>query len=513
MKASPYSRIDNIKSKKDDYMKIKKFLLLILILPLLMLVGCTDADVIKTSKKVNTYTMDIVYNENHSITVQEKLEYKNNTDTTLDNLQMHLYPRSFRQGAKSSVVSSLNYSKCYYKGPSYGDMNIEYVAVNGIEQEKNIVGNDEDILQVDFTDTLKPDNKVSIEINFTVSLPNINHRFGYGEDTINIANFYPIACIYEDGKFNISSYHHNGDPFYSEVANYHITLHTPSKYRVASTGNVSVTNTEDETDTYKINALAVRDFAIVLSDKFEVVSGKVNNTNVNYYYYKNQYPSECLKASIQSVETFNKLFGKYPYDVLNVLETNFVHGGMEYPNLVYISDAVDVQSDYINVIVHEIAHQWWYGLVGNNEYNYGWLDEGLTEYSTLLFYEENSEYGVDSKELIKNNTNSFATFVEVYKKVFGDANTTMNRNLDEYNNESEYVYIAYVKGMLLFDSLREVMGKDKFIKALQQYYKDNVFKNVTPDNLINSMEKSSRMDLRDFFDSWMNGKVQIIQMN
>ncbi len=478
-----------------------------------MLVGCTDASITKASKNANTYTMDITYNEDHSINVEQKLEYKNRTDNKLDNIQMHLYPRSFRQGAKSSVVSSLNYSKCYYKGPSYGDVDIEYVATDDDEQEVNITGNDEDILCINLETGLNPDETVLIEIKYTVKLPNINHRFGYGEDTINIANFYPIACVYSDGKFDTSSYHYNGDPFYSDVSNYNITLHTPEKYKVASTGNITKQDNADGINNYHINALAMRDFAIVLSDKFEVVSGKINNTNVNYYYYKNQYPNECLKASMQSLETFNKLFGKYPYDVLNVVEANFVHGGMEYPNLVYISDAIDVQSDYINVIVHEIAHQWWYGLVGNNEYKYGWLDEGLTEYSTLLFYEENPEYGVDTRELVKNNTNSFATFVEVYKKVFGEANTTMNRDLNEYNNESEYVYIAYVKGMLLFDNLRELLGKEKFIQCLKQYVSDLSFKNATPDDLVNSFEKSSKMDLKNFFDSWINGKVQIIQIN
>ena len=494
-------------------MKLKKLFLCLLILPIFAIIGCHDASINKASKNANTYTMDITYNEDYTLNIEEKLEYKNRSETKLENLKFHLYPRSFRQGAKSSVVSALNYSKCYYKGNSYGDINIESVAVKNTEQEINIIGNDEDILCVNFEDGLNPEDTTIINIKFSVILPNINHRFGYGEDTINIANFYPIACVYENGQYDISSYHYNGDPFYSEIANYNITLHVPEQYTIATTGNANIPINDNGINTYHINAPAVRDYAIVLSDKFNIVSGKINNTDVNYYYYKNKYPNESLKASMQSIETFNKLFGKYPYDVINIVETNFVHGGMEYPNLVYISDAVDVQSDYINVIVHEIAHQWWYGLVGNNENQYGWLDEGLTEYSTLLFYEENSEYGVDTQELIKNNINSFATFVEVYKKVFNEADTTMNRSLDKYNNESEYVYIAYVKGMLLFDNLRELLGKEKFIKGLRQYYNDFSFKIATPDGLINSFEKSSKMDLRNFFDSWMNGKVQIIQIN
>jgi aminopeptidase N len=86
----------------------------------------------------------------------------------------------------------------------------------------------------------------------------------------------------------------------------------------------------------------------------------------------------------------------------------------------------------------------------------------------------------------------------------------MNRALNEYNNESEYVYIAYVKGMLIFDSVQEALGYDKFIKCLQTYYNDHQFKIATPDTLIESFEKSSRTELNSFFESWINGKVKII---
>lgn len=498
---------------KDDIMKIKKYLLL-LILPLIFIVtGCNSYSLDKVAKNLSTYNIDITYNDDNTLTCTQTLNYINKTDTSLDNLMFHLYPRSFREGAKSSVVSSLNYDKCYYKGTSFGDIEITNIKVNNIESQIKITGNDEDILDVHFDNTLAPNNNIDIYIEFKVKLPNINHRFGYGDDTINIANFYPIACVYENGSYNIDSYHYNGDPFYSEASNYNVTFTAPTQYILASTGELTNTVESENIKSYNIKALAVRDFAIVISDKFNMVSDKVDNTTVNYYYYNNKYPNEAIKASIDSVRTFNELFGKYPYSTLNIVEADFVHGGMEYPNIVLISDAVDVQSDYINVIVHEIAHQWWYGLVGNNECQYGWLDEGLTEYSTILFYEENPEYNIDTKELIKNTTNSYVTFVEVYSKVFDSVDTSMNRKLNEYNNESEYVYISYVKGMLMFDSLKEILGKEKFITALQTYFNDNQFKIATPDNLINAFEKSTKTNLREIFESWINGKVKIMSAN
>lgn len=494
-------------------MKFKKYLFLLLLPLIFLATGCNKDEVASYSKNLSTYTIDITYNEDHTLSCKQTVNYKNRTDTTLENVMFHLYPQSFRLGAKSSIVSSLNYKKCYSYGSSYGDLNISKIVVNDSPIDIQITGNDEDIANVQLNEKLEPGNDVNIYFEYTVTIPNINHRFGYGDDTINIANFYPIACMYENGNFVIDSYHYNGDPFYSEVANYNVNLNAPSNLVLATTGTITNTQKSEDTTNYNIKALTVRDFAMVLSDKFNIVSDKVGDTTVNYYYYNNQYPNEAIRASIDSVTTFNKLFGKYPYSTLSVVESDFVHGGMEYPNLVLISDMVDVQSDYINVIVHEIAHQWWYGIIGNNEYDYGWLDEGLTEYSTLLFYNENPSYNVDTKELIKNTTNSYVTFVDVYTKVFSTVDTSMNRKLNEYNNESEYVYIAYVKGMLMFDSIKDVLGKEKFIKCLQTYFDDNKFKIATPDSLIEAFCKGAKCNLRPIFESWINGKVKIVEIN
>lgn len=490
-------------------MKFKKHILLLL-LPLFFLVGCKSQELDKVSKSLNTYNICITYNSDHTLDGEEEISYCNRTENTLDNILFHLYPQCFREDAISSVVSSLNYSKCYYKGVSFGGMEIIEVKVDGKDTPINITGNDQDILKVTLSSPLHPDDKVNIYIKFKVTIPNINHRFGYGENTINLGNFYPIVCMYEDNKWVIDSYHYNGDPFYSDMSNYNVSITADSSLTLASTGNIIRSGSDQGSTNYTISAKAVRDFAFVLSDKFNILSDNIDGTTVNYYYYQNQYPNESLQAGVDSIKTFNRLFGKYPYSTFNIVESNFVHGGMEYPNLVLISDAVDIESDYINVIVHETAHQWWYGLVGNNEFQYGWLDEGLTEYSTVLFYQENPQYGVDIEQLIKNTNNSFATFVDVYTKVFGEADTTMNRALNEYTNESEYVYIAYVKGLLIFDSLDDVLGHEKFLKCLQHYFDSNKYSIASPDTLIEAFERSSRIELSSFFESWINGKVKII---
>ena len=110
-------------------MKLKKFILL-LILPLVFLcTGCKDKTLEKVAKDLDTYTMDIVY-DNYTLDVKQTINYTNRTNNTLDVVKFHLYPRSFREDSKSSVISNLNYSKCYYNGASFGDINISSLSVN-----------------------------------------------------------------------------------------------------------------------------------------------------------------------------------------------------------------------------------------------------------------------------------------------------------------------------------------------------------------------------------------------
>ena len=211
-------------------MKFKKYLL-VLLLPLFLLVGCNKSDVESVSKNLNTYSMEITYNDDHTLDVKQNIEYKNNSEDALNNIMFHLYPRSFRENSKLTVVSALNYSKCYYKGKSFGDLEISKATIADTDIQYTITGND-DILDIQLPSHLAPDEKVKINLEYKVTIPNINHRFGYGENTINLGNFYPIACMYENGEFVIDSYHYNGDPFYSDIANYNITLYTPNNLKI-----------------------------------------------------------------------------------------------------------------------------------------------------------------------------------------------------------------------------------------------------------------------------------------
>ncbi|MGN1227098.1 MAG: M1 family metallopeptidase [Christensenellales bacterium] len=473
--------------------------------------GCSFSGLNKYNTNLTDYNIKLeFYDENKTISGEETVNYINSTDIVLNQVDFHLYPNAFKnQDGEHKTVSDFNFNRAYPNGFSSGYINIESVKIKNADATYNYVESENTILQVKLNDKLYPNERVEIFISFSIKVPNVNHRFGYGYNTVNLGNFYPIACIYENGGFVHDGYHYNGDPFYSEMANYNVEITFPQEYQIASTGECVNSCNRDNRTTNIYKAIVVRDFAIVLSNKFNIQKNVYNDIKIHYMYYNDDNPAKTLTLIEDALKTFNNLIGKYPYSTLTVVQSNFIQGGMEYPNLVLISDEVEIEHEYFNVIVHEIAHQWFYNIIGNNEVSEAWLDEGLTEYVTAMFYDLNEGYGTTYDEIVANMLNSYLLFVEVYEDVFGELDTSMNRRLDEFGSEYEYTYMVYVKSVLMLDDLRDLIGDANFCYGLKTYYENNKFKVATKEHFIRDFSKVSSMDIKGFVNSWVEGKVKI----
>ena len=494
--------------KKSNYI-IKKITLLLALLLAFIASSCRT-ELQKVSKDLTTYAITARYDEfNHAITASQKIKYVNNYDVPLKELKLHLYPNAFREGAKIKPVSESAQSRAYPKGPSYGDIIINEVYVAGKKADFNIGGEDRNIMTVKFPMDLYPSACFTIEFDFLLRLAHTPHRLGYTDKCVNLGDWFPIACVYEDGGFATYAYYPNGDPFYSEIANFNIELTLSSDFFVAATGRNTGTRLQGKTKTLNFEALAVRDFAFVLSKEFSSISSSAGNIMVTYFYYDDQEPERYLKTAIDAVNTFSRLFGQYPYPHLNVVKTPFIYGGMEYPCLIYVSDSITDQDAYKEIIVHETAHQWWYGVVGNDQVKYGWLDEGLTEYTTSLFYEKNPSYNQEISSRIMQALQSYLVYVEMHKNVYGEVDTSMNRPSYAYKTEYEYVYMTYVKGELMFYNIRNIIGDKAFFDSLKRYYERTKYKIARPKDLIGAFEDTSKKDLEGVFDAWLEGKVYL----
>ena len=231
------------------------------------LVGCKD----KQLSNLTNYNISLSYDENENIlTGKETVTFFNYYDNMFENLYFHLYPNAFREDAKNKVVSSTKIEDAYPNGLSYGNIEIKSVLNNGNQLKYSIEGQDQNILNVSLPLQLYPDDIISIDIEFTVKLANINHRLGYGENTINFGNFYPILAVYESGKgFMLNPYHSNGDPFYSECASYQVNITYSSKYQIAHSGKLISYSEANGQTTINVEENKIRDFAFVLSEKFQ----------------------------------------------------------------------------------------------------------------------------------------------------------------------------------------------------------------------------------------------------
>lgn len=463
------------------------------------------------STQLTNYTITLAYDdETHSAQCMTTVDYFNASTNAFSEIKFHLYPNAFSEKGSGMVVNAASEAKAYPNGKSYGGIEITSVKVGDAEASWRYEGDADTFLAVSLASELFPDERVEIEIGYSLEVPNINHRFGWGESAVNFANFYPIACVYNEGYgFCMDDYAANGDPFCSDVANYDVTINYPKNMSAAVGGDECSSSDSGDFLTTSFISNKVRDVAFVLSQKFEHISAKTGKMTIDYYFYDDQNAAASLEIAVKAVEFFSEKFGRYPYSNLAVVQTNFVHGGMEYPRLVMISDR-EKGEDYGYVIVHEIAHQWWYGVVGNDEYNEPWLDESLTEYSTALFYGEHDEYSISYDSIVSGASDTYKFFLKIYSSVAGEVDTSMNRAIDEYATEPEYVNNIYTRGIIMFDALRDVLGEKKLYSCLKQYFEDYSYKNASSNDFINSFCSSAHMNLEGFFDSWLGGKVEFV---
>ena len=480
----------------------------------LTLTGCAEDEISKISKNLTAYSIEIELDESDmTIDGVEVVDFVNKTGQKIDEICFHLYARAFREGALVKPYTKLTSAVCFPNGISYGNLDIVSVKINGEIKPFEYGGEDEDILKVALGFCLDANKHVQIEITFKLTIPNSTHRFGYYMGNINLGNWYPIVCSFSNGVFDTSPYYATGDPFCSDIANYRLKFIFPKKYMICSTGEISLLQNDDKICA-NMKANAVRDFAICLSCDSNVTSRNV--AGVNLQFVSNRKSDENVKyleISAKALEFFNKNFGKYPFKTLTVVSTPFIYGGMEYPNIVFISDSIDDEIERLKVIVHEIAHQWWYGLVGNDETREAWLDESLSEYSTALFFEHNPQYGLTYDDFVGDALSSYLLYVDVISTLKGEVNTKMDLPVYEYQNDYEYSYMVYVKGVIMFDSLKTMVGEKKILAGFRKYFSSNKFKIAHKKDFLDAFKKACHKDLDGFFESFLNGSAIISQIN
>ncbi len=205
-----------------------------------------------------------------------------------------------------------------------------------------------------------------------------------------------------------------------------------------------------------------------------------------------------LAIATAALRAFNQRFGAYPYAELEVIQaalTQFY--GMEYPGVVLIEQSLYRRDDRLleTTIAHEISHQWWYGLVGNDAQGEAWLDEGLASYSQILYYEM-----IGVPEQARAELDAFRAVYRRLRERGGDAPlATPPSGL----SDGRYVPVVYAKGALFFHALRQRIGEEAFNAFLQGYVAAASYREIAGPDLLRAAEQACACELDDLFTDWV----------
>ncbi len=467
----------------------------------------------------------------HTLVGSEIINYTNQENIPLKELYFHLYPNAFRE-AEVPGLPEYRRDEFYPDGFYPGGIDIDYVGfalpsplnIEGIEGEilppssepqyeelsysiESVEGGEGTILKVALENELNPQDKLIIKIDFRVTIPRMKNRFGYYREVTSVANWYPILAVYDEDGWHKEPYYHLGDPFYSDIALYKVDITLPEDEVVAATGNlINTVQNDNGTRTLHWESELVRDFAFIASPLYKIKTAQLGDITVYSYFFPSSEVGgdKVLDIACRALEIFNQIFGKYPYKQLSLVES-YQPGGMEYPNLIFL-DTTRYKSTgegefvFEFIAAHEIAHQWWYNMVGNNEYLEPWLDEGLTNYSAALYFEGSYGEPLFRKELI--STYLEGRYVR-YLKGNGKKIDIVNRPLTYFTIPGSYSALVYAKGALIHHMLRGLSEDEVFFDILRSYFNKYKFENAKVKDFIEVCETVSGDDWNWFFDQWL----------
>ena len=351
--------------------------------------------------------------------------------------------------------------------------------------------------------TLAPGALADITLEFTVSIPRDPTAgyamFGSTNGMTTLPDFYPVIPVRDESGWHIEIAPDYGDETFTPTGLYDVSITAKADQVVVTSGTCQ----KPETGTWRCVSGPMRDFMVAMSADYRVVTQTVDDVNVRSFYIPSDEAGgkRALKVASDALRVYSRRFGAYPFAELDVVETGTRAGGIEYPGLVVIASNLYGQpsegSYFDFVVAHEVAHQWWYSLVGNDQVNHPWLDESLVGYSTILYYEDTYSKAV-ADQLFKQ------VFEDVYQKLVRDRRDQKVDQPVSAFTQDDYSAVVYRKGPLFFKALREAIGDEKFAAFLKTYFRQNRYGIATSERMLAAAESvADRATVQSLFGKWI----------
>ena len=480
------------------------------------------------------------------------LEYQNNSPDTLHELYFHLYWNLFCQGSYGEKASERS------RRPQYGHRGVEIKSLKiGSANARYEIDNT--IMRVFLSEPLLPGAKIDVNYDWNSVIPNYGVRSTWGwhdgaARNFSTAQWYPQVCVYDNHGWHPDQYIGLGE-FYTDYGTFDVTLNLPTRFTTAvSTGWLtnaadvlpdsvrahldfakahpdSIVHIADFSNfhyepiskdepmrAWKFHADSVRDFAWA-ADEAYIWDAVYDNGILHHAVYWNStrdfWSKEGAKVVLVTIQTNSRFAGQYMYP--NAFLCVTYEGGMEYPGIVFVGPSESGSPDHrpYNTMMHELGHEWYPMMMGSNETDYGYMDEGFNTFITTFVQEKyfgrwNNSYspglGFNDDERTSNYRSS------IVQQLLGNQEPSVEK-ADMYLNYRSYAVATYPHTSSVFFMLRYTMGDRAFDDFMHLYYERWRFKHPYPDDLLNAAEDIERRegdtnrvrargDLRWFFDEW-----------
>ncbi len=465
-------------------------------------------------------TVDVL---NKKIIATQTVIFTNTSSKPINELYFHLYSnRQYMPQEKKFILRYASYFKVnpFPDGFQSGAIHIRSVAQGQAPLEFFIEGEDKTLLKIPLGRDVPSGGSVEVKIDFEVTIPHAYGRFGWHEQIFALSRWYPILSVLDDHGWNNHPFYPFHRPFFSESGYYSVDLAVPADQVAIYSGQLKESISQnDGTKILKIESpLPIREFTLAMSPDYQVLEKDFQGIKIKSFYLPGNefYANEALQDVSDLMQAYGKRFGAYPYPEFSVAPVYLGYGGEQMSNLIFIDTRIFQLPKFLTryfdfLIAHETGHQWFYNLVGTDEFNQMWMEEGVNSFFLLDYLED--KYGPNAKVMHLPQKISWLlpdfSFREArdtrYMMV---ARTSLDRpivgKLSSFSEPSSIFSLTYGKGAGVVSMLRFIMGQEAFDKAYRRIFEEIRFKNLSLDQLMRICEQESGKDLKWFFTQWLD---------
>lgn len=400
--------------------------------------------------------------ESHTLAISQQTVFRNDTGETLKSLVVRLWLNAYANEESSPAALEEIYDACYPDGFSAGYMTLYDVLWNGERMEYAYLDEEKTALSIAIP-ALQPGEEGELFLRCVAQLPHCAHRIGYTESGYQLGNILPVLAMRDETGWHTEACQPIGDPFLTPRANYAVTLYLPEGLYPACSAPLE----KKESGAWEGALLSARDLGLCIGRGYCRESGRQGQTLVHAFAPTREGARRALKDAIRALETFSQLYGAYPWPAYTVCSADFPFGGMEYSAFSMIGEHYyreGMEDSLELVIAHETAHQWFYSLVGSDQYRQPWQDEAICEYAMLRY--AGRHYGQGSFETLKY----YRVDMPMQENIPGSL--TSGSPIDYFSSYQDYSAVVYGRGAALFLALDELLekGADDFLRAYAEEF-------------------------------------------